>query len=100
MAELETSRRVSTIVSGGLAGWAYWLLIYPMDALKNRHMTTSLDPKRRMSLLALARKTVRKEGAGALYRGIGVCLVRSFPSNAIYFSVYEYVANLLGGGAK
>ena len=35
------------------------------------------------------KKTIAKEGSAGLFRGIGVCLVRSMPVNAGSFMTYE-----------
>ena len=43
-------------------------------------------------------RIVREEGAGALYNGFQVNLVRVVPMCAITFTSYEMMSQALGGG--
>mmetsp|Transcript_11827 Transcript_11827/g.20281 ORF Transcript_11827/g.20281 Transcript_11827/m.20281 type:complete len:310 (+) Transcript_11827:300-1229(+) len=79
------------MTAGSFAGLAFWGSVYPMDVIKTRIQTDSdMNPKYR-GILDCTRQIVKAEGVSALYRGVGPCLARSVPANAICFVVYEYL---------
>jgi solute carrier family 25 carnitine/acylcarnitine transporter 20/29 len=82
--ELETWK---VCLYGAAAGYAMWLTIYPMDAIKSKLQTDGFtaDTKKYNSVLDCARKTFVKEGMAGFFRGIGPCLLRAAPSNAATF---------------
>jgi solute carrier family 25 (mitochondrial carnitine/acylcarnitine transporter), member 20/29 len=81
--------------SGGMAGLGFWSTVYPIDSIKTRIQCDSdLAPKYK-GMVDCAQKTIRSEGLGALYRGIGPCLARAFPANAVTFMVFELVRGKL-----
>lgn len=59
--------------------------------------TTNLLPRAelRKSATQIARETYRAEGAGAFFRGLGVCSARAFVVNAVQWAVYEWTMQLL-----
>jgi solute carrier family 25 (mitochondrial carnitine/acylcarnitine transporter), member 20/29 len=77
--------------SGGMAGLGFWSTVYPIDSVKTRIQTDSDTMPRYRGMLDCATKTIRAEGLSALYRGIGPCLARAFPANAVTFMVFESV---------
>lgn len=83
------------LFAGGMAGVAFWLPCYPIDAAKTRLQTDSVMNPQYRGLVDCIRKVVRTEGVGALYRGVGPCLFRAFPANAATFVTYEWVKGLL-----
>ena len=83
---------MEVLVSGGIAGVITWASIYPLDAIKTRLQAQDAGPEsrallsessRRKGALQIARDMFRNEGAGAFYRGLGVCSVRAFVVNAV-----------------
>ena len=104
---------VDVLMSGGIAGVITWASIYPLDVIKTRvqaqdaraaHLNESsallVESPRSKGALQIARETLRTEGIGAFYRGLGVCSVRAFIVNAVQascqllqFSMFE-VADL------
>lgn len=72
---------------GAGAGYAMWLTIYPMDAVKSRLQTDGFAgaAKRYASTWDCVRKTFAAEGAAGFFKGIGPCLLRAAPSNAATF---------------
>jgi solute carrier family 25 carnitine/acylcarnitine transporter 20/29 len=85
------------VFAGGTAGALSWGVVYPVDVLKSRIQALPLDASRTESSLAnIARSVVKRDGWRALYRGLGITLVRAFPVNGIIFCVYEYsLTNLI-----
>ena len=67
------------LFSGGIAGMFSWLFTYPIDVMKTRIQSgesfTYRDAYNR----------------GYLFRGLGVCLFRSFLVNSIGFYIYENI---------
>ncbi|CAO3640672.1 unnamed protein product [Mucor hiemalis] len=76
---------------GASAGYAMWFTIYPMDAIKSKLQTDGFTAETRQysSALDCARKTFAKEGAAGFFRGIGPCLLRAAPVNAVTFMGFE-----------
>lgn len=84
---------------GALAGYAMWLPVYPIDAIKSRIQTDSLDPsgQKYRGMLDCFKKTMRQEGITGLYRGLVPCMLRAGPVNAATFVAYEFAMGLLRG---
>jgi len=89
------------LFAGGTAGALSWGAVYPVDLLKSRIQALPLDASRTESSLGhVARSVVKRGGWRALYRGLGITLVRAFPVNGIIFCVYEYsLSKLVGHGS-
>lgn len=67
---------------------------YPIDFAKTLIQTDSETNPRYRGLLDCMRKTVKAEGVGGLYKGIGPCLARAVPANAVTFLVYQWTLQL------
>ncbi|KAI8332778.1 mitochondrial carrier domain-containing protein [Blakeslea trispora] len=82
---------------GAAAGYAMWLTIYPMDATKSKLQTDGFTPETKQynSALDCARKTFAKEGVAGFFRGIGPCLLRAAPVNAVTFMGFEMAMRVL-----
>lgn len=81
--------------AGGMAGLAFWGPVYPVDAIKTLIQTDSeVKPKYR-GIIDCFRQTIRTGGLGAVYKGIGPCIARSFPANAVTFYAYEWTKKQL-----
>lgn len=82
-----------TLLAGGLAGIANWMVSIPPDVLKSRFQTA---PSGKYSGVAdVLRELIRTEGIGALYKGIVPVMLRAFPANAACFLGYEVTTKLL-----
>lgn len=76
---------------GAGAGYAMWLTIYPMDAVKSKLQTDAFGADRKYtSTLDCVRKTMAAEGVAGFFRGVGPCLLRAAPSNAATFMGYVF----------
>lgn len=82
---------------GGLAGYAMWLTVYPLDAIKSKLQTDgfSAETKKYASTLDCARKIMMTEGLPGFFRGIGPCLLRAAPVNAVTFMGFEMAMRVL-----
>jgi len=83
---------LSSIVAGGLSGCITWLMVYPVDVIKSRIQTNPLDsnhPSHR-NMIPVANDIVSRGGYRALFRGVGVTMLRAFPVNGTVFPVYEF----------
>ena len=76
------------IAAGGLAGTAYWVVMYPLDVIKSKLQTQSYRQPSR-GIIECSRFVLQKEGMKGLYCGLFPCLLRSFPANAASFVAYE-----------
>ena len=77
---------MTDFVCGALAGAAADMCLFPLDTIRAR-MVVMANP--RAGLLREGLNLARSEGAGALYKGLGVHLLASVPSNGIFYSTYE-----------
>lgn len=81
------------LTAGGLAGVVSWLSCYPFDVLKTRLQAQSessfLSKSKYSGIVDCFRQSVRKEGLGVLWRGLGTTVARAFVVNGAIFSGYE-----------
>ena len=90
---------LATMASGAVAAAVAWVVGYPADVLKTRIQGSP----RSMSLTQASRDLLKREPPGvvnavrALYRGLGLKLLRAVPSSAVNFSVYEWTKRRLEG---
>lgn len=84
------------LLAGGMAGYAYWLPWYPIDAIKSKLQADSLANPRYKGILDCLAQTVKNEGVRGLYRGFLPCMLRAFPANATTFLTFEMTMRLLG----
>lgn len=78
------------MASGAVAGFSFWAAVYPVDVIKTRLQTDSDVRPKYKGMVDCTRQILQKEGWGAMYRGVGPCLARSMPANAVTFVVYEW----------
>ncbi|KAG5952338.1 Amino-acid transporter arg-13 [Claviceps humidiphila] len=77
-------------VAGASAGVSYNFLFFPADTIKSRMQTVALGalgPNR--SFIDEGLLIWRQHGLGGLYRGCGITCLRSAPSSAFIFMVYD-----------
>lgn len=77
-------------VAGASAGMSYNFLFFPADTIKSRMQTTSIhstSPKARF--FAEGVTIFRQHGVKGLYRGCGITVVRSAPSSAFIFIIFD-----------
>ena len=82
---MELERRSSpsvgaTLLAGGMAGVANWIVAIPFDTMKSRWQTA--PPGTYKNLLEAFRLLLEKEGPTGLFKGLSPALLRAFPANA------------------
>lgn len=86
----ETSLAIP-MISGVVAGFAFWTSNYPFDLMK-----TKLQASRtRISMLACAKLIYQEGGIPRFYKGFGVCLLRSIPANSTVWIGVEYTTRFM-----
>eukprot|EP00297_Palpitomonas_bilix_P013027 CAMPEP_0113894014 /NCGR_PEP_ID=MMETSP0780_2-20120614/16442_1 /TAXON_ID=652834 /ORGANISM="Palpitomonas bilix" /LENGTH=298 /DNA_ID=CAMNT_0000884427 /DNA_START=36 /DNA_END=932 /DNA_ORIENTATION=- /assembly_acc=CAM_ASM_000599 len=81
------------LLAGGCAGIFNWAVAIAPDTLKSR-LQTAPDGAYN-GVRDVLKELLAKEGAGALFKGIGPIMVRAFPANAASFFGYEMTMKLL-----
>ena len=81
------------IASGGIGGFFYWSLFYPIDVIKSALMTDSVVPAQRKysGFMDAAGKLYAGGGVRAFYRGLVPCLLRASPANAGMLFCVDFV---------
>jgi solute carrier family 25 ornithine transporter 2/15 len=92
----ESAGLIETILSGGVGGLCLWTAIFPFDVTKSRIQVDSLKD----SMSSVLLKVYRKEGISGLYKGLTPTLIRTFPSTAALFVVYEYSKQYMTVGSQ
>ncbi|KAJ8643866.1 hypothetical protein MRB53_005614 [Persea americana] len=83
------------IVTGGLAGMAFWATVFPLDVAKTIIQTSPASRSTSNPFLTL-NSIYRRVGLNGCYAGLGPTLVRAFPANAAAIVTWELTAKLLG----
>lgn len=88
---------LATVFAGGLAGMISWFSTFPFDGIKSRMQA---DGNKGLFIYKGTAdcflQTYRAGGLKSFYAGLGPCLLRAFPHNAVLFLVYNLVSNWLG----
>lgn len=84
----ETNSTAELMLAGACAGVAYNGALFPADTVKSRMQTEAIGVKSR-GFWTVGREIYSQGGIKALYRGCGITVLRSAPSSAIIFTVYE-----------
>jgi solute carrier family 25 carnitine/acylcarnitine transporter 20/29 len=92
--ELNGNRGWHPLAAGAVGGVAYWVVTYPLDAVRGCMHADSPDLARRKyaSWSQCFRALVADGGVRRLFRGYLPCMARSVPANATFF--------VLADGAK
>lgn len=87
------------LIAGATAGISYNFLFYPADTIKSRLQTEDISlrqPGQRQTFWSVSRALWKQQGFKGLYRGCGITCLRSAPSSAFIFSVYEGLRSFFG----
>ncbi|KAJ3306799.1 hypothetical protein HDV03_003836 [Kappamyces sp. JEL0829] len=90
-AQAEKGKELSVpqlMLAGSVGGMSYWTCCYPLDLIKSRVQQRSDVPS---GVLQNVRTMYRQEGLRVFLRGYGISMLRSIPSAAATFTVYETV---------
>ncbi|XVE88903.1 hypothetical protein DITRI_Ditri19aG0106300 [Diplodiscus trichospermus] len=84
------------LIAGGLAGVASWVCCYPLDVVKTRLQAQSpSSPQKYNGIIDCLHKSVKQEGYGVLWRGLGTAVARAFVVNGAIFAAYEIALRCL-----
>ncbi|CCU81215.1 mitochondrial ornithine / amino acid carrier protein [Blumeria hordei DH14] len=82
-------------IAGALAGMSYNLLFFPADTIKSRIQTSSMA-ERENGFWQEGRELWKHHGLKGLYRGCGITVLRSAPSSAFIFCIYDGLKRSMG----
>lgn len=89
-----------SMVAGAGAGLGYNFSFYPADTIKSKMQTGDLAAiganGGRQTFLGVGRALYHAHGLKGLYRGCGITLLRSAPSSALIFTIYEILSAQFG----
>ncbi|UOH83011.1 hypothetical protein LQV05_005724 [Cryptococcus neoformans] len=79
------------VTYGAAAGYALWFSIYPVDVIKSKLQTDSLDPTKQKfkGLIDCTRQTWRAQGMKGFLGGLAPTLIRSPFANGATFVAFE-----------
>ncbi len=83
---------IGGLVGGGIAGFCFWGIFYPLEVVKTRMQSDHIEVAKRRysSFMDCVRKTNTEGGAAAFYKGYVPSMVRAVPVNAaIFCAVYS-----------
>ncbi|KAM0714889.1 hypothetical protein Q7P37_009354 [Cladosporium fusiforme] len=82
-----------SMIAGAGAGLGYNFSFYPADTIKSKMQTGDLSAiganGGKQTFLGVGRALYHTHGLKGLYRGCGITLLRSAPSSALIFTIYE-----------
>lgn len=81
-----------SFLGGGLAGLLGWGTIYPIDSIKTRMQTDSLNVNK--VKYSSYYECMRNMSFKSYYRGFYPCIIRAVPVNACVFLAYSYFQNM------
>lgn len=89
---------VQLMTSGALAGVSYNVILFPADSVKSSMQTwAELNPgAARVSFGATAKNIWKTRGFRGLYAGCGLTCLRSGPSSAMIFLIYQRLEQNFG----
>jgi len=76
---------LGSLFSGGCAGIAFWIFIYPADYIKTLIQADSLDNPKYKGTLDCARQEYKTGGTSVFYRAFGIMMARAFVVNGFGF---------------
>ncbi|KAK8847526.1 hypothetical protein IAR55_005384 [Kwoniella newhampshirensis] len=92
-------RTYELMASGALAGMSYNVVLFPADSVKSSMQTwAELNPdKKAPAFWPTAKRIWRTRGLRGMYAGCGLTVMRSAPSSAMIFLIYETLEKKFGG---
>ena len=90
------------LTAGALAGATSTVLLYPLDVVRTRLAVGAVPgleaagarPGGVSAVVGAAATIARKEGVGALYRGLGYAVAAIIPEAAVTYGTYDALSNL------
>lgn len=72
----------NSLLAGGISGWMSWLISYPLDVIKTRIQSNR------------ANTIIEAYHQKHLWKGFGICSVRSVIVNGLGFYIYQHIKDL------
>ncbi|KAI1005506.1 Amino-acid transporter [Podosphaera aphanis] len=83
------------IIAGATGGMSYNLICFPADTIKSRLQTSGIGESEK-HFWEEGRKVWKQYGLKGLYRGCGITVLRSAPSSAFIFCIFDGLKHNLG----
>lgn len=80
---------------GGLAGYAMWISIYPVDVIKSKLQTDRLGNWKYKNSLHVFKDIYKTSGLRGFFVGFTPTILRAAPANAATFVAFEWVMRLI-----
>lgn len=87
--KLDTENVTIHLISGAIAGYAEYIIMYPIDTVKTRMQSISFKGTR--NIFGVLLKMIAEEGILSPIRGLTVVVAASGPAHALYYGSYEFV---------
>jgi ornithine carrier protein len=86
------------MISGAVAGMSYNFIFYPADTIKSRMQTEDVRKTAggKSSFLLAGKSLWKEHGLRGMYRGCGITVMRSAPSSAVIFTIYDALIQRFG----
>lgn len=80
--------------AGAVAGISYNFLFFPADTIKSQMQTEDVRISGgKRTFWSVGKALYKQQGVKGLYRGCGITCLRSAPSSAVIFTVFEALKN-------
>ncbi|KAG7461200.1 hypothetical protein MATL_G00207530 [Megalops atlanticus] len=86
---------VAVMLAGGVAGVGGWAVGTPMDVIKARLQVDGMGKRKYNGFLHCITESVRQDGPGVFFKGLGLNCLRAFPVNMVVFFTYELLVGFL-----
>lgn len=80
---------------GGASGYSMWLTAYPVDFVKSRLQTDSLENPEYKSIRDVIKKVYKTQGIKGFFKGFAPTILRAAPANAATFCAFEMTLRAL-----
>lgn len=81
---------------GASSGYAMWLSVYPIDFIKSRIQTDSLEKPQYKGMKDVIKSVYRAQGIKGFFKGFAPTILRAAPANAATFYAFELTMRALG----
>ncbi|XP_077996344.1 solute carrier family 25 member 45-like [Glandiceps talaboti] len=95
----EGQQRPSTwalLLAGGTAGCISWILVNPLDVMKNRYQADGVKHKKYHNIWHCFADSYRTGGIRVFFTGVAINCLRGFPVNAVVLGGYTLTLRVLG----
>lgn len=80
---------------GAMSGYAMWLSVYPIDFIKSRIQTDSLETPKYKGIKDVVRTVFKEQGVKGFFKGFVPTILRAAPANAATFYAFEITIRAL-----